>query len=131
MAKEGHVYFSIFEESTYLFYSHIEEQQFRWLTCHFTMYVKGQARPSNESFLLDAIYSIKKQIQIQTWARTLVMLCPLHQVPLTVFGYSTVSVGIPTAGRQILKPRQFPRLLFLAKSAVLGCVTCISAEKHH
>lgn len=59
------------------------------------------------------------------------MLCPLHQFPPAVFGYFTVSVGIPTAGRQILKPQQFPHLLFLAKTEVLGCVIPTSAERCH
>lgn len=49
-----------------------------------------------------------------------VMLCPLHQGPPAVFGYFTVPVGIPTAGRQILKPQRLPHLLFLAKKRGTG-----------
>lgn len=54
VAKEGHLYFFIFEESSYLVYIHIEEWQLHWLTCHFTIYMKGQSKA--------------KQWVISTWA---------------------------------------------------------------
>lgn len=61
VVKEGHLCFLIFEEFSYLFSIHIEEWQFHWLIRHFTIHVKGQARPSKKSFLLEPIYLLHKK----------------------------------------------------------------------
>lgn len=58
---------------------------------------------------------------------SLVTVCPFCQVSPAAFNGLTLSVGIPTAGRQILKPQQSPHLLFFAEE--LDCVTLASALK--